>query len=229
MRHSILAPIPELDLAAKLLDASVSAMLTGRIDLAANLVAQADLPEVMEYARRAVGPMTVAVHKITKRPACLPHADRDPTRMPSAAAQRAIFNRDGWRCRFCSTKVICKETRTLIVNAFAIEAHWTGKEFQRHSALYAMASSLDHVVPHGWGGKNDESNFVTACYCCQFGRGEWTLEEAELDDPRLREPIRDEWDGLTRLVVHSSGLKHVLGRDGAIRTSAVRLRNLDQV
>ncbi len=70
-----------------------------------------------------------------------------------------------------------------------------------------MASSLDHVVPHGRGGKNEDSNFVTACYCCQFGRGEWTLEEAELEDPRLREPVRDGWDGLSRLVAYSTQLR----------------------
>jgi len=31
------------------------------------------------------------------------------------------------------------------------------------------------------------SNFVTACYCCQFGRGEWTLEEIEIENPLNRE------------------------------------------
>lgn len=215
MRHSILVPIPELDLAAKLLDASASAILAGRFPLAASLLAQADLPEIMTYAQRAVGPLSVEVHRMTKRPTCLPHSVRHPTRMPNVIAQRTIFKRDGWRCRFCGTKVICKEARAVIAKAFSIEAHWTSKEYQRHSALYAMASSLDHVVPHGRGGKNEDSNFVTACYCCQFGRGEWTLEEAELEDPRLREPVRDGWDGLSRLVAHGTLFK--LSTDGSSR------------
>ncbi|WP_425342692.1 HNH endonuclease [Piscinibacter koreensis] len=62
-----------------------------------------------------------------------------------------------------------------------------------------MAASLDHVVPHSRGGTHELSNLVTACYCCQFGRGEWTLAESELADPRHREPIVDGWDGLDRL------------------------------
>jgi 5-methylcytosine-specific restriction endonuclease McrA len=207
VRHSILVPIPELDLAAKLLDASASAMLACRLPLAASLLVQADLPEIMKYARRAVGPLSIEVHKTIKRPKCLPHCDRHPIRMPDVISQRAIFKRDGWRCRFCGTKVICKEARAVVTNAFVIEARWTSKEYQRHSALYALASSLDHVVPHGRGGKNEESNFVTSCYCCQFGRGEWTLEEAELYDPRLREPVRDGWDGLSRLAASSTQLE----------------------
>ena len=100
----------------------------------------------MTYARRAVGPLSVDVHRIIKRPTCLPHGLRHTTRMPNVTAQRIIFKRDGWRCRFCGRKVICKEARAVIAKAFSIDAHWTRKEYQRHSALYTMASSLDHVV-----------------------------------------------------------------------------------
>jgi 5-methylcytosine-specific restriction endonuclease McrA len=111
--------------------------------------------------------------------------------MPSRREQASIFARDGWPCRFCGTKVICKLARSVITRAFAIEANWTSAELQQHSALYALASSLDHVIPHGRRGKNEHQNYVTACYCCQFGRGEWTIEEAELEDPRHRQPVVD--------------------------------------
>lgn len=201
MRNSILTPIPELDLASKLLDAAVSAMMIGRQQLAARLVKEANFPEIMDYAKKAVGPMSVEVHRITRRPLCLPHDKRDPIRMPGPKTQSAIFERDGWRCRFCGIKVISKAARAAIARAFPLEAKFSGPEFERHAALYAMASSLDHVVPHGRGGVNKEENFVTSCYCCQFGRGEWTLSESELNDPLLRDPINDSWDGLTRLVV----------------------------
>ena len=176
MRHSILTPIPELEEAALLLDAAANAIIAGKTHLAAALIRQADIPEIMVYAKR------------------------DPLRMPSQREQRTIFSRDGWRCRFCGTKVICKLARSLITRVFAIESNWTSAEFQRHSALYALASSLDHVIPHGRGGKNEYENYVTSCYCCQFGRGEWTIEEAELEDPRSRAPLVNGWDGLARLV-----------------------------
>lgn len=200
MRNSILTPVPELDLAAKLLDAAATALLIDRKALAAELIRQANIPEIMDYARRAVGPLSEEVHRVLQRPKCLPKGERDPTRMPGQRAQAEIFARDGWRCRFCGIKVICKLARTVLTRTFPVETNWGSREFQRHSALYAIASSLDHVVPHGRGGENKYDNFVTACYCCQFGRGEWTIAEAELHHPKTREPIVDGWDGLSRLV-----------------------------
>jgi hypothetical protein len=199
MRRSLRDPIPELELAAKLLDAAVEAIFSEKAELGAKLIAAADLPEIRDYAISILGKMRVDVHRQVKRPKCLPVSERDPTRMPSKAEQDAIFARDGWRCRFCGTKVICKSARFALTKFFPIEAHWPSAEFQRHAALYALASSLDHVEPHGRGGKNDSANFVTACYCCQFGRGEWTLAEVELENPRDRNPMVDGWDGLTRL------------------------------
>lgn len=199
MRRCLLNPIPELELAAKLLDATAEALLQSRVDLAGKLFVAADFPEIMGYARELVGPLSSAVHRMVKRPKCLPKAARDPTRMPTPNEQLSIFERDGWRCRFCGTKVICKAARAVLVRLFPFESRWTSAEYLRHSALYAMASSLDHVIPHGRGGKNEVENFVTACYCCQFGRGEWLLDEVEVQDPRARPPVVDSWDGLSRI------------------------------
>ena len=200
MRQSLLPPIPELDLAARLMDVAAHALLADRVTLAGELLAKSDFPEITDYAIRIVGKLSEEVHRHIRRPKCLPTSERDPTRMPSRPDQDAIFASDGWRCRFCGVKVICKSARSILTRIFATEAHWTSREFQRHSALHAMASSLDHVVPHGRGGKNEPSNFVTTCYCCQFGRGEWRIEEMQLSDPRERAPVVDSWDGLTRIV-----------------------------
>ena len=183
MRRCLLQPIPELSLATKLLDTAADMLVQGNMQLAAELITQADAPEIMEYAIRIVGKMSEEVHRQIKRPKCLPKSERHPVRMPSHKAQKSIFANDGWRCRFCRSKVISREARLILVNHFPSETHWGAKEFERHSALYAMAASLDHVKPHGRGGENKIENFVTACYCCQFGRGEWTLEEVELEDP----------------------------------------------
>lgn len=200
MRKSLLDPIPELELAAKLLDAAGDALLTDRRALAAELVRRADIPAILDYASKIVGVLSMEVHRRTRRPKCLPKAQRDPTRMPRRSEENAIFARDGWRCRFCGVKVVCKRARAVLAKQLSISAHWTSLKLQRHSALYAMASSVDHIVPHGRGGSNVPSNFVTACYCCQFGRGEWTLGEMELEHPLSREPVVDGWDGLTRIV-----------------------------
>lgn len=200
MRRCLREPIAELELASKLLDATVDAHILGNTELASLLLKQSDLPEVSSYAISLVGKMSQEIHRNIKRPKCLPKEERDPARMPSEKIQLEIFARDGWRCRFCNTKVINRKARGVLVKAYQDETNWSAPEFERHSALYAMAASLDHVVPHGRGGKNEMSNFVTACYCCQFGRGEWTLDEVEILDPRERKPINDQWDGLTRLL-----------------------------
>jgi hypothetical protein len=119
--------------------------------------------------------------------------------MPTAEITRSIYVRDGWRCRFCGIRVLSPKARSWLRKRFPEESHWDGGEYKRHSGLYALVASLDHVVPHGRGGKNDVSNFVTACFCCQHGRQQFTLEEVEIADPRDFAPIVDDWDGLSRL------------------------------
>ena len=199
MRRCLLKPIPEIHLAAKLLDAAADALVLNNKKLAAELVVRADIQKIMEYAVLLVGKMSIEIHRQIKMPKSLPKSERHPTRMPTQSVQNQIFEKDGWRCRFCGIKVLSKKARNKLVKLFPEETHWGSSEFKRHSALYAMAASLDHVIPHSRGGENELSNFVTTCYCCQFGRGQWTLEESELHDPRDFEPLVDEWDGLTRL------------------------------
>ena len=203
MRRSLMSPIPEIELAAKLLDDAANALLANDKDLCASLLHEADMPCIMQYAKRIVGKISQEVHRQTHMPKdVVAKHMRDPARMPTAAIEYEIYSRDGWTCRFCDSKVISKKARAVFIKLFPEETRWHLPEFQKHSALYAMSSSLDHVVPHSRGGKNEIENFVTACYCCQFGRGQWTLEETELEDPRKRPPISGTWDGLTRLEQH---------------------------
>ncbi|WP_421839919.1 HNH endonuclease [Novosphingobium sp.] len=53
---------------------------------------------------------------------------------------------------------------------------------------------FDHVLPNSRGGSSDLDNMAITCAPCNFGRMEYTLEEARLSDPRL-EFRRDTWDG----------------------------------
>lgn len=199
MRRCLLEPIPELDLAAKLLDAATDALIQNRRDLAAELIVRADIQLITEYADKIIGKMSPEIHRHMRRPDSLPEDERHPDRMPNSTVQNEIFGNDGWHCRFCGSKVVCSNARDILIGLYPNETHWSKEWRNCHPALYAMTASLDHVLPHSRGGKNDISNFITACYCCQFGRGALTLEEAELLDPRDKEPIASEWDGLTRL------------------------------
>ena len=199
MRHCLLNPTQAHADAADLLSSAADALLLNDRERAKEALLLADIPAINEHVLRLVSKITPEVHRLTKRPTPLPETDRHPKRMPTPSIEWQIYARDGWRCRFCEMRVVSRKARGVLVNAFPEETRWTLREFERHYALYALASSLDHVVPHSRGGINDESNFVTACYGCQFGRGEWLIEEVEVEDPRLRPPIIDAWDGLVRL------------------------------
>lgn len=200
VRNCFLEPIPALDQAVALLDDAANALLAGDRVRAAQLVAAADLPEIGTYCRTITGKIDAEIHGVTKLPPSLKRDERMPVRMPSTATEAMVFLRDGWRCRFCGIRVISRLARKAFTATFPVEAHWEQREYQRHCALLALSASLDHVHPHSRGGDNDEANLVTACWTCQFGRGNLTLHEAMLNDPRDRPPIMDGWDGLTRLV-----------------------------
>ena len=199
MRNSFLDPVPELHLAATLLDACADLTLWGKRTLAASLLAAADRPEILSYTRRICSRLSLEVHRQTRLPKTLPVSERAPGRMPSAETQRSIFRRDGWRCRYCGIRVISRGARKFLIVTYPTEAKWGAKEFERHAALYSTAASLDHIVPHSRGGQNEISNFVTACYCCQFGRGQYLLSEVEFSNPLDRAPVQSDWDGLSRL------------------------------
>jgi 5-methylcytosine-specific restriction endonuclease McrA len=64
--------------------------------------------------------------------------------------------------------------------------------------VLAFRANVDHVVPWTLGGRTDMENLVSACWCCNYGKSSYTLEQIGLDDPRLRPtPESDGWDGLT--------------------------------
>lgn len=57
-------------------------------------------------------------------------------------------------------------------------------------------SPPEHVVPLSLGGSNNPDTLVSAFWTCQFQKGQCTLEELWLHDPRDRVPVSGEWDGL---------------------------------
>ena len=121
-----------------------------------------------------------------------------PIRMPTAAEEREVFTRDGWRCRWCTTPVIYKSAlrRMHLVFPMAFANGYT--DASRHGLVLCSRASLDHVVAHSHGGTNADENLVTACWPCQFGRGNELIDRLGISDPRDRKPIVDEWDGVAR-------------------------------
>jgi len=191
MRNTFLDPIPELEIAAELLSQAAYAVLDSKLDIARSLLVEADMPRLCEYARKITGAISFEIHWQKRLPSrSLLSENRVKLRMPSAQDELAIATRDGWRCRFCDSRVISKKAKTVLNSLFPSEARWGRINSEKHCALSALTASLDHILPHSRGGNNDQENLVTACGSCQFGRNQWTLEEVGFNDPRERAPIR---------------------------------------
>jgi hypothetical protein len=201
MRDTFLQPIPELELAADFLDQAADAVVARNFDVARSLLIEADMSTLREYEQKITGAITLGVHWQEALPSrSLLSENHEKRRMPTVREERIIAVRDGWRCRFCNSRVISKKARNFLNNLFPNEARWARRNSEKHCALSAPTASLDHILPHSRGGNNDQHNLVTACGPCQFGRNQWTLEEVGFNDPRERAPIKDRWDGLTRLL-----------------------------
>lgn len=125
--------------------------------------------------------------------------DIEPRRSVPLAATVGIFVRDCWTCRYCGARTIAppvlRVLSSLYPDRFPYHANW--KAGRVHPAYLLLSTSLDHVHPGGRGGSwGDETNLVTACWPCNSGKGDFTLEEIgwELLDPAA---VRSEWRGLT--------------------------------
>lgn len=179
------------------MEAAAQAHAAGDRGEAIRLLVAADDPEIRAYtemvwgagARQRFGFVTV------DNPApVLAKADRPVPRMPTSKTCAELIARDGYHCRFCGIPVIAVETRKLLSKIYPEAVSWGTTNISQHAALQCMWMQFDHVLPNGRGGSSDLENMVITCAPCNFGRMEYTLEEACLSDPRL-ELQRDTWDG----------------------------------
>jgi hypothetical protein len=118
--------------------------------------------------------------------------------MPNCAEKVVLYRRDGHHRRFCGIPVIRREVRKRIMSVYPAAVPWGDKNAQQHAAFQLMWAQYDHVIPHARGGTNDLHNVVISCAPCNFARMSSTLEEVGVLDPRTREPIHSDWDGLER-------------------------------
>lgn len=199
-RRCLIEPIPEHELVADLLESAANALISGDDQLCAKLLVQSDMRVLREFSYKVSGPISFEIHRQYHLPKFTPYVIKDIKRMPQKSVEREVYKRDGWRCRFCNCKVIIKEARDVFRKYFPIEARKGKTNEDNHFGLATLTATLDHIVPHKRGGSNEPENLVTACGPCQFGRGQWLIEEVELEDPRTRPVRKDAWDGLTRLL-----------------------------
>ncbi len=197
-RPCFVPPLPEHDLAADLLAQAADALLNGAHARAAEFLAQADMPVLYRHTHQIMNTTSEAIHRLRKVPGA-PAVTKAQQRMPGADLQRALFARDGHRCRFCGCRVVLPKARDRMRQELPGRIRFAERE-GFHAAFYALSASIDHIVPHSRGGGNEMDNLVVACWSCQFGRGGYLLEEVGLIDPRERAPVVDGWDGLGRVL-----------------------------
>jgi hypothetical protein len=111
----------------------------------------------------------------------------------------AMFQRDNWRCQYCGIRI--GGNRKHFVE-FAMDIDMPeliqGRTDETRHGLYSLLmASYDHITPHSRGGSDDDSTLVTACWCCQFGKYKFSLDEVGLQAPSPAgiERIGD-WQGL---------------------------------
>ncbi len=205
MRTCLMEPPVEADQAASLLDAAADAVLNEQMVKAADLLLQADIRTLHAYAAFVMLPTAelLGFKKHARQARHEVHLQHPGLRMPTGVDAEAIFKRDGFRCRYCSCRVVRPGVRSLLTALFPDIVRWPsgkGGDRAKHAAFYALNGVLDHVQPYARGGDSSTENIVTACWPCNFGKEDHTIEELCLSDPRLRTPVVDDWDGLARLV-----------------------------
>ena len=115
--------------------------------------------------------------------------------------EKEVFERDSYRCRYCGLRIISKEvfteySRIVGSDNFSVER----ENSKRNGLTLGLRGVADHVEPYASGGETSIDNLVTSCYSCNFGKAGYTLEQIGIFDPRLKQPVNDEWLGLTEFL-----------------------------
>ncbi len=87
----------------------------------------------------------------------------DPIQRPTAFEKR-VFERDGYRCRYCGLRVVPKAVLAFIQRVVGRDrfCSW-GSNPVMHGAAHAFRAYADHVMPHSKEGRTNLENLVTAC------------------------------------------------------------------
>lgn len=119
----------------------------------------------------------------------------------SMQVKRRVWERDNYTCRYCQLPTIPDNVRVALCGVVGNNVvPWGDTNSSRHGVALVARTEYDHVHPATLGGTDDESNLVTSCAACNYGKDRYTIDELGLDDPRKRATSTTEWDGLNSLV-----------------------------
>lgn len=198
LRYCLREPIPEIEFAARYLDEAVSAHLRGERDVAEQLFHQADNKVVWEWLDAVWGKETVynRPRRILNEPPVLPKDQRAKPRDATGETKRMVHQRDGHYCRFCKMPVVRAKVRAAICKEYPKAVLWEGTNATQHAAFQCMWAQYDHILPHARGGCSNLENVYLTCAACNYGRGNYLLEDFDLLHPNLHAPRQGNWGGL---------------------------------
>jgi len=123
--------------------------------------------------------------------------ERDPIRSPHKI-QEQVFQRDGYRCRYCGNKLISQKFIRRFIQKLNDPIFRRGRtNLATHGIIHLTWPVADHVVPWNQGGRTDLDNLVSSCASCNYGKDGNTIQQIGIHNPFDREPIIDTWNGLT--------------------------------
>jgi hypothetical protein len=188
-------PVPEIFVAARLLEAALGSLERGDYADASNMVRKANINAVRDWTESLWGrasPYVVVDTSVSGTKLFV----RSATRMPDAKSKSALIARDGFCCRFCGIPVIRSEVRARFAKLLPEVPIWGSRNVDQHAAFQCMWLQFDHIVPHARGGDNSIENLVITCAPCNFARMNYLLEEVGLDNPLTRPKVSSDWGGL---------------------------------
>lgn len=199
--RSPLVPKEWFESQLELFEESVSALLDG--DRAGCLVRLADMrsSEIREwYIVHAMWSGRQRARILGKpRPAKPDKTTLDPRRS-TKMFEAQVFVRDGFRCRYCDKRLVSRSFLRQFKRVLNTDDFRQGpRDRDTHGAFLILEPCVDHVVPWTLGGRTAPENLVTSCNPCNYGKAGYTIEQMGLEDPFLRKPHRDGWDGLSSL------------------------------
>lgn len=112
-----------------------------------------------------------------------------------------LFARDNYKCRYCSGYVVPKKVFKKAQSLIGSTDLPLGRTNLTRSGFYLMfVATLDHVVPWSLGGRTDESNLVTSCWSCNYGKANFTVEQIGIKTPFNSMTVRDPESKVERLL-----------------------------
>ena len=112
-----------------------------------------------------------------------------------------LFARDNYKCRYCSDYVVPKKVFKKANSLIGSAGLPLGRTNLTRSGFYLMfVATLDHVLPWSLGGRTDESNLVTSCWTCNYGKANFTVEQIGIKNPFNSMTVQDPENKVERLL-----------------------------